>query len=254
MNSEIRESLVAHHNTQLVDELLTAYEESKRNYYEGGHRLSAVEGGRFCEAAYRLLEERALGKFTPLDGILNTPKVAQQLAHVPANSQPPSVRLHISRALRVVYDIRNNRDAAHLADGIDPNIQDATLVISILNWVLAELVRICHSVSADVAQRMVDELSTRKAPVIQEFGDFPRILRTDLRASDYVLSLLYHVGTKGVSYEKLETWVRPPMRKNLRRTLSRLDEKALVHEATQGYIITMTGKAWVEDKRLLQFP
>ena len=30
--------------------------------------------------------------------------------------------------LRVVYDIPNKRDAAHLTDGIDPNVQDVTIV------------------------------------------------------------------------------------------------------------------------------
>ena len=30
---------------KLVDELLAAYEEAKQNYYVGGLRLSAVEGG-----------------------------------------------------------------------------------------------------------------------------------------------------------------------------------------------------------------
>ena len=37
---------------------------------------------------------------------------------------------------------------------------DATLVISILDWVLAELVRMYHKVSADEAQKIIDGLVT----------------------------------------------------------------------------------------------
>ncbi|WP_305790181.1 hypothetical protein [Symbioplanes lichenis] len=50
----------------LVKELLGAYSEAKRNFYLGGHRLSEIEGGRFCEAAYRMLQQFAQGSFTPI--------------------------------------------------------------------------------------------------------------------------------------------------------------------------------------------
>ncbi len=63
----IRAGFVANLAPTLVDELLDGYEEAKSNYYLGGLRLSAVEGGRFCEAAFRLLEQRAFGKFDPLE-------------------------------------------------------------------------------------------------------------------------------------------------------------------------------------------
>ena len=41
----LRDRLAASLNPSLVDELLAAYQEAKRNHYLGGHRLSAVEGG-----------------------------------------------------------------------------------------------------------------------------------------------------------------------------------------------------------------
>nr|MDT0665965.1 hypothetical protein [Micromonospora sp. DSM 115978] len=136
--------------------------------------------------------------------------------------------------------------------GIDPNIQDATLVVSTLNWVLAEFVRLHHTDSADRAQRIVDELSTRKVPVIEEFQGFPKILRTDLKSGDFALILLYHAGRDGSSYRQLADWVRPRMRSNLRRTLRTLDEKALIHDSGSLFFITAAGKSHVETQRLLQ--
>ena len=252
MINSIRSSLIRRHDSKLVDELLEAYNESKRNYYEGGHRLGEVEGGRFCEAAFRILEEATQGRFTPIGSQLDTNQLERRLSSLSSSSYSKSIRLHIPRALRVVYDIRNNRDAAHLADGIDPNIQDASLVIAVISWVLAEFVRLYHGVSAKEAQGIVDDLSVRRAPVIQEFGSFPRILRADLRTSDYVLVLLYHANLKGASLTELSTWVRPSMRANLRRTLRGLDEKAYVHPSGEHFEITMLGKQYVEDNRLLQ--
>jgi hypothetical protein len=156
------------------------------------------------------------------------------------------VRLHIPRALRVIYDIRNNRDAAHLADGIDPKVQDATLVVSVLDWVLAELVRLYHDVTPDEAQRLVEDLVTRQAPVVQDFDGFPKVLRP-MTASPFCLVLLYQRGATGATFEEMHAWVPPRMRANLRRTLSVLVyDKAFVHENNDRFYITRAGQQEVE--------
>src|SRR5437868_11871054 len=92
--------------TKIVAELLDAHIEAKRNYYLGGLRLSAVEGGRFCEAAFRLLQQRCFGAYDPLGKQLDTDRLINRLLNLPSVTQPDAVRLHIPRALRVVYDIR----------------------------------------------------------------------------------------------------------------------------------------------------
>jgi hypothetical protein len=243
----IRAGLVATLDPTLVDELLDAYEEAKSNYYLGGLRLSAVEGGRFCEAAFRLLQQRAFGKFDPLGKQLKAETVTQSLANLPGGSQPDSVRLHIPRALRVVYDVRNNRDAAHLADGIDPNVQDATLVVGVLDWVLAEFVRLHHNVTANEAQRMVDDVVTRQAPVVQDFDGFLKVLRADLTAGPRCLVLLYQRGNNGATFDELSDWAKPAMRRNLRRTLGGLaEDKSWIHQAGDRYTITRSGQREVE--------
>lgn len=252
MLQQVRQGLTTSLNDQLVDEMLSAHQEAKRNYYLGGLRLSAVEGGRFCEAAFRLLQQITTGSFDPLGTQLNTDGLIRRLSNIPNGKHPDSVRLHLPRALRMVYDIRNKRDNAHLADGIDPNLQDAGLVVAVLDWALAEFVRLYHSVPANVAQRTVDSIVTRAAPAIEDFDGFLKVLRTDLGASDYVLLLLYQRGPEGAKYAELESWARPSMRGNLRRTLSGLvDHKALVHRDGERFRITRTGQLHVESKRLM---
>src|SRR5438105_5813792 len=87
---------------KLVDELLQAHAEAKRNFYLGGLRLSEVEGGRFCEAAFRLLEHITQGSFTPLGIQLKIEGIISQLANLPRASYSDAVRIHIPRALRLV--------------------------------------------------------------------------------------------------------------------------------------------------------
>ena len=135
---------------------------------------------------------------------------------------------------RVVYDIRNKRDAAHLADGIDPNLQDATLVVSVLDWVTAEFVRIYHDVTADEAQSIIETLVTRQVPSVQDFDGFMEVLNTNLKASEYVLLILYERGTAGATYDEIESWVHPSMRANLQRTLRRAHGRSRLHSLGKG--------------------
>jgi hypothetical protein len=251
----IRAQLATSIDPLLVDELLEAHEEAKRSFYLGGDRLSAVEGGRFCEAAFRILEQITTGRFTPLRAKVDTQRLIQRLEQLPSASHVDSVRVHIPRALRVVYDIRNNRDAAHLADGIDPNVQDSTLVVGVIDWVLAEFVRLYHNVSPNEARRIVEDIVSRKAPVVQEFGDFLKVLRTDLGASDHCIVLLYHRGANGATAVELSAWAKPAMRLNLRRTLRGLEvDKSFIHFDGSRYFITRTGEQYVETNRMLEHP
>ncbi len=249
---DVRASLARAYDPTLVDEILSAYEETKRNFHAGGLRLAEVEGGRFCEAAFRMLELDGKQPRTPIGTELKTDELIRRLQALPGATFTDSIRLHIPRALRLVYDIRNKRDAAHLADGIDPNLQDATLVVTVLDWVLAEFIRMHHGVAANEAQRIVEQLVTRQVPAIELIDGFPKVLRTDLRASQFVLVLLYNAGKSGASIEQLEGWVRPSMRANLRRTLGNLDEEALVHldRGTSRCTITLKGTRQLESRRL----
>lgn len=250
MLDQIQKGLEAHFPAKIVDELLSAYREAKHNFYLGGLRLSEVEGGRFCEAALRLLEYAIKGCSTDLNRALDSEKLILALSNSP-KTFPDSIRLHIPRAIRVVYDIRNNRDAAHLADGIDPNLQDATLVISNLDWILAEFIRLYHNVSANEAQKIIEGLVVRKVPIIENFDGFLKVLNPSLQVSGYVLVLLYERGSAGATLVDLENWVRPSMRRNLKRTVNGMVDKALLHKTkSDTYILTQAGRREVEKRNL----
>lgn len=244
--------LSSHLDHKLVNELLDGHAEAKRNYYLGGLRLAEVEGGRFCEAAFRLLEQAAGFTVTPLGKQLDTEKLIVRLQSLPSTHRD-SIRLHIPRALRLVYDIRNKRDAAHLADGIDPNMQDAILVISVVDWVLAEFIRLYHEVVADEARRIVETIVARAAPIVQDFDGFLKVLNPNLNAGDWCLVLLYQCSANGATFKQIDEWVRPDMRANLRRTLHRLvHDKAFAHLNGDVFMITLRRHKEIETRRLLE--
>lgn len=143
--------------TELVDELVEAFSEAKRRFYRDDLRPSEIEGARFSEAVFRILEWATSKTYTALGQ--NLPKIPTLISRLEqATTAPDSVRFHIPRTLRLIYDVRNKRDVAHLADGIDPNQQDATMVVRNMEWVLAELVRLYHTVSAKEAHRIIVDL------------------------------------------------------------------------------------------------
>lgn len=254
MREIIETQLSAKLDSKLVKELLDSHAEARRNFYLGGLRLSAVEGGRFCEAAFRILEQITTQTWTPLGKPIESDKLIDKCRSLNSSHFVDSVRLHIPRALRLVYDIRNKRNTAHLGDGIDPNLQDANLVISTINWVLAEFVRLYHSVPANEAYRIVTEIVTRTVPIIQDFDGHLKVLKTSLKAGDYCLVLLYSRGAQGAKLAELQSWVRPSMRSHLQRTLRNLEDgSAFIHGDGQKFRITQAGEVEVEKRKLLEF-
>ena len=254
MRATIEAQLASKLEGKLVHELLEAHSEAKRNFYLGGLRLSAVEGGRFCEAAFRLLEYATKNKqFTPLaKPLASTDKLILDLSNLDGSKFNEFNSTPYSSLSPACLRIRNKRDTAHLGDGIDPNLQDATLVIGILDWVLAEFIRVYHNVPANAASKIVDGIVKRVSPVVQDFDGFLKVLNPKLQVSDHCSVLLYQRGEDGATYEELDSWVRPKMRKNLGRTLDALVEKKdYAHFDGSHYFITRRGELYVEQKNLI---
>lgn len=250
--SQVRQGFVgAGIPAALASELLEAYVEAKRRYHLGDHRPQEVEGGRFSEAALRILQHACGLTVTPLGTTLPTFNQSLLGKFENTTGAPDSIRMHIPRTLKLIYDIRNKRDAAHLGDDIDPNLQDATLVIGNMDWVVAEFVRLYHGVSADQAQRIIEDLVTREVPAIQEIDGQPVIL-ADLQPRDQAILMLYRAGAHGATLEEMTSRLRAPRKSDLKKRLLKLDQDKLVllHPATGRFFITANGNRYVEEKKL----
>lgn len=265
MIDTIRTQLATKFDSTVVNELLQAYVDAKRHYYAGDHRPNAVEAGRFCEAAFRILQEAVdgPGTFTPLGTQLQSVDVLLgQLASRRTQSathqhqwQQDSVGLHIPRALRVIYDIRNKRDTAHLGVGVDPNKQDATLIVSTMDWVLAEFVRLYHNVSPDAAFTIVQALVSPLVPVIQDFNGTQKIINPNLNYEQCVLLLLYRAGSTGARWHELYKCMPQNHIRQLHSALEYFTHtKGYVHfdVDTGYYILTGTGITEVQKSKITE--
>jgi hypothetical protein len=173
----------------LRDPLLAEYESIVRNYSEGKWTAAELSGGKFCEIVYTILDGHAKGTYASSPSKPgNFVEACRRLEST--TGVPRSFQILIPRLLPPLYEIRNNRNVGHVGGDVDANHMDATAVLSVANWIMAEIVRVFHSVSVQDAQRIVDALVERRTSMIWHTPRGKRVLRTDLALRDQILVLV----------------------------------------------------------------
>jgi len=240
----------------LVGALLDAYQTLTENFHLGRWRGGELEAGDFAEVCYRIIQwlTSSPSACEPLGTHLrNLPARLRDLENLPATHHA-SLRLHIPRALLLATDIRNQRGVAHTAGEVSANLADASLVLAVCGWVLAELVRLNFSCSPAEAQRIVDDLVSRKTPLIQDFAGFLKILNPRLPLQTKIMALVWQRGAEGATNAQLSEWLQllPSQRGAFRGLLSRLDrQRGWIYRNDSVNIITLAGIAWVEQEPAL---
>lgn len=175
--------------TGLRDDLLGAYNEIVKNYAERRWEPAELNGGKLCEAAYTIVRGLADGIFP---GRSNKPRnmVSACLAMEQETAQPRSVRIQIPRMIVALYEIRNNRGVGHAGGDVDPNDMDATAVLYVSKWLVAELVRVLHTLTTAEATDIVEALIERQVALVWSAGDKKRVLKPGLTWKKNTLLLL----------------------------------------------------------------
>jgi hypothetical protein len=236
----------------LRDPLIKHYREIGANFIERRWGPSELDGGKFCETVYSILDGAIASKFPaapskPKDMV----QACRAFEGLPADSNrvgDRSLRILIPRVLLPLYEIRNNRGVGHVGGDVDPNFLDATAVYGMASWILAELVRIFHGVSTDEAQEAVDALIERKVPLVWEIGEIKRVQYPAMSKCDQAL-LLLHLTPGWISDKDLANWVGYSSASMFRtRVLEPLHEARLI-EYNQGHAhISPLGAKTVFDK------
>ena len=215
--------------TDLVDYLMTAYSEIKENYLLERHEPSELNGGKFVEACYRILEQETKGNYTAIGA--HMPDMIgklRALEQLPATSAIESYRIHIPRALTMIYNIRNKRGVGHLGGDVNPNFTDSTMICTCADWILAELLRIHYSFSLKEAQNLVDSIVIRPTFLVHRIADIKRVLNPNLKNRDQALVLLASEYPKPISADILCTWIEPVSKGTFLNLLKKLHSERLI--------------------------
>jgi hypothetical protein len=194
----------------LRNELIECHRKIVRNYVERRWEPAELNGGKLCEVVYTILDGATSGTFAPLafkpTNMVDACRALETRAPDPNRIGDRSLRILIPRLLPFLYEIRNNRGVGHVGSEVDPNHEDAEAVLSMANWVMAELVRIFHSVSLAEAQAAVDSLVQKRSPLIWEVEGTKRVLDPAMKKTDQTLLLLYS-ESGWTDAAKLCSWV-----------------------------------------------
>lgn len=192
---------------ELRDAVIEAFSNVRRNYTESRWEPSELNGGKFSEVVYRVLEwyTSKPSDFTLLGlQIRNFKTSVKQFENKTA--MPDSIRFHIPDALAFLYTVRNKRGVGHPGGDINPNRMDAEIILGMSNWVMAELVRIFHAANVDEAQQTVEALVEKRNALVWEVANVKRILNPAMSHKERVLVLLHSSHPAPIDDKELLEW------------------------------------------------
>jgi hypothetical protein len=233
-------TLLAHLPGGLRDPLLQEYKGIVAAHCEGRWKLSALDGGRFCEVVFTIVEGALSGTYAPAPSKPSRfPDACRALENkAPVSIGDRSLRILIPRVLVGLYEIRNNRNVGHVGGDVVSNRMDATFVRDSASWIVAELIRVFHNVTIDEAQNAVDALAERPNALIWEFEGIRRVLSTTMSASERALVMLYS-QPGWTEVEQLQTWVKYKA-KFQPQVLDKLADQLLVEIEPNGKRVVIT--------------
>lgn len=218
----------------LRKDVVGAFNDIVSNYEQRRWEPAELNGGKFCEAVYTVLRGFVDGAYPARSSKpRNLLDACKKLENEPIALR--SLRIQIPRMIIALYEIRNNRGVGHAGGDVDPNEMDATAVLYMSKWLMAELVRILHTLSTDEASDVVDALIERQIPLVWRHNDKKRVLHDGLTWKQKVL-LLLHSETSDVSEVDLVEWIehrtvaifrRDVLRPGHKQRLWEYDERAL---------------------------
>jgi hypothetical protein len=226
--------------------LLVEYQRIIQNYLERNWIASELSGGRFAEIVFTILDGYSKNAYAskpskPADMVAACKNLEKN------TNAPRSFRILIPRLLPVLYEVRNNRDVGHVGGDVNSNFMDSSAVVSMVKWVLAELIRVFHKLDISEAQSITDVLSERTLPILWKHDKVVRVLNNKLPWKDQIL-LIASDAKASLSFEDLMKHLDCTNKNYLRKILKGLhDERAIEFDSVSGDAkITPKGSQYTE--------
>ena len=239
MYAQVKSALQGAIPETLVVPLLDHHRVLKTSLLLGDWERCLVRAGKLAEAVMRIVRHLRTGRTVSRIQVQNEIQAAEQDTNLPGG-----LRIMIPRHVRVLYDHRSKRGGAH--SSFDPNEMDSRVVGSIADWILAELLRLYGQASPGEAMKLVEGLTRRQVPYVEEIdGDLvPLRLSTAVRQD--VGLILYKRYPERVKPADLREWIPGAKPNAVAMAISRMKKAREVHASGGGVVLTSKGLAAVE--------
>jgi hypothetical protein len=243
--TKLEATLSSHFPTDILITLLDEYQHIKQQFFLRKFQPAELNAARFSECTIRLIEFLDTGKYTPFGKQLDTQKIINRVTN--NINLPEGIRFFIPQLIRVLLDIRNKRNVAHVGGEVNPNYSDSLFVSHSTDWILIELIRNYHTNSIDEARKIVESIIETKIPVIAEIDGFIRVQNTKLKSDQKTLLILYYKQPDKLLDVDLMKWIRYTNTSRYRTDiLKSLDDDALIHYENGYCEILPKGIVYVE--------
>jgi len=200
-DKQVRTLLVQKFEPRHIDSCLKHFTAAMEKFVAEDWDGVALKAGKFVEAVTKTLMI-GCGKAIPNGRHFKAGNELRQLE--PLGTYSDVLRIVIPKACIFIYEIVNNRGGRHDATDIDANTMDATVIVPMLSWVLAEMVRFCSKGGdANVAMTLIDELTNKLYPYFEHIDGRTYVNVKKLKAPEVALLLLYDTYPKRMKRQDL---------------------------------------------------
>jgi len=221
----------------LRNPLINEYKKLAQNYMEHRWEPAELSAGKICEIVYSIIKGHIDNNYPSSPSKpRNMVQACRKLEN--ESSLPRSFQILIPRLLPALYEIRNNRGVGHVGSEVDANTVDANLMFTIINWILAELVRVFHTGSLEDAQIAIDALAQRNTPLVWDSKGFKKVLSPTMNLKDQILLLLSSTD-RDVLVSDLMKWTESTNKPYYKKTLKGLHKDKKIHFNESENLVTL---------------
>lgn len=229
-------------DTVLAESLIQEFINIERRYVLGDWEPATLDGGQFAEIAGRIvyhIDTANLNRRKGLDACLDYIEEEKNVHYFPHRR----TALHICKVLRTLYKFRSQRGAVHIDPDYSANELDATFVLAMVRWLMAEFLRVFWTGSTSDVAQAVKEIVRYEVPAVLVVDNRPLVLRTDCTVEEEILLLLHNAGENGLSRSALGQAI-PKSPTAISLGLQKLcgsNMRQVVKRANATYILTPNG-------------
>lgn len=231
-------------DSRLIELFLEEFLDVERRYVLGDWEPATLNGGQLVELGARIIYHVDSGNLNRNKGVDPCLKYIEDPTNNNSHAFPHRrSALHLCKTLRTLYKFRSQRGAVHIDPDYSANELDATLVVSLSRWVVAEVLRIFWNGDTKIVALAIKEIVRYNVPAVLEIDNRSLVLRTDCSVEEEILILLHNKGEAGLSRTDLGKAIPkpPPSITKAIQSLASSAKRQVVKKSTGNFVLTPGG-------------